>query len=441
MSFSSFVDRVVDLAARRPWRTLALVILGLALSVVVASRIELHSDLLELLPRDSPGFRAFEHQLGRVTQGASLIVVAESPSRDANEAFADALGQALERAAADRSGCTGNSPCTADLIAYVEAHAKDVLRFQKERGWLYLSRDELEQLDDELSLEVAKEAGIVESFDDEPAKATDGEKAHVETSIDKYEKRAEHALAKLGTFPSGHFETEDGTAIAVRVVSTSSGTGDSRGDALFARVTALVATLDPGHFDPRMKVGYAGDIPNALEEKESVASDAVGGTLLALGLILLGIVVFFRSAWAVVIVALPALVGVGAAYAFAELAYGYVNTTGAFLGAIILGNGINYPIVLLARYREFVATGQAPAEARRRAVRNAFRAELVGALVASIAYGSLTVTRFRGFTQFGTIGFVGMLLVWSASIVLVPTLVALLEHRRQRAPSSTSRLR
>ena len=73
--------------------------------------------------------------------------------------------------------------------------------------------------------------------------------------------------------------------------------------------------------------------------------------------------------------------------------YGYVNTTGAFLGAIILGNGINYPIVLLHRYREFRARGMAPEDARREAVLNAFRAELVGALVASIAYGSLVVTQ------------------------------------------------
>src|SRR4249920_2102588 len=78
-----------------------------------------------------------------------------------------------------------------------------------------------------------------------------------------------------------------------------------------------------------------------------------------------------------------------AAYSFAMWQYGYVNTTGAFLGAIILGNGINYPIVLLHRYREFRARGMEKEEARREAVLNAFRAELVGASVASIAYGSL----------------------------------------------------
>ena len=67
----------------------------------------------------------------------------------------------------------------------------------------------------------------------------------------------------------------------------------------------------------------------------------------------------------------------------------------------------------------------APDEARREAVWNAFRAELVGACVGSIAYGSLTATRFRGFNQFGWIGFVGMLLVWVSMIPCVPALLVL----------------
>jgi predicted exporter len=114
--------------------------------------------------------------------------------------------------------------------------------------------------------------------------------------------------------------------------------------------------------------------------------------------------------------------------------YGYVNTTGAFLGAIILGNGINYPIVLLHRYREFRARGMPSDVARREAVLNAFRAELVGACVAAIAYGSLVVTSFRGFVQFGVIGLVGMLLVWLSMIPCVPALLVVDEWIQSRVP-------
>jgi hypothetical protein len=147
------------------------------------------------------------------------------------------------------------------------------------------------------------------------------------------------------------------------------------------------------------------------------------------------VVFFYRSPWSLVIIGMPALFGASVGYAFAAVAYGYVNTVGAFLGAIIIGNGINYPIVLLSRYRDFSARGMPKEVARREAVLNAFRAELVGACVASIAYGSLTVTRFRGFSQFGTIGFVGMLAVWAAIVPLVPALVVLVERLQPHLPT------
>src|SRR5947207_8263563 len=75
-----------------------------------------------------------------------------------------------------------------------------------------------------------------------------------------------------------------------------------------------------------------------------------------------------------------------------------------------------------------------PEVARREAVINAFRAVLGGSLVAGIAYGSLAVTHFRGFNQFGVIGFVGMLLVWISMIPCVPALLVIDEWIQQRLP-------
>ena len=64
------------------------------------------------------------------------------------------------------------------------------------------------------------------------------------------------------------------------------------------------------------------------------------------------------------------MLGTLLAFAVAELAIGYLNSSTAFLGSIILGNGINYGIVLGARYRERAAAG---ASARRRRWRRRWR--------------------------------------------------------------------
>lgn len=427
------VGAIVDASGRHPFKVLALALCVLAATWFFAIQVlaNPHTDLRELLPRDSPGLKAFEHQLGRVGGGATLIVVAESPDRSQNERFIDDLSARLAAMAGDRAKKGG-----APLVAYVESGTKDVHAFFEANKWVYADQQDLEDAYQTLDHQIALRSGMVEDLEEDSGAAgsSGAERKEPALGLDAYRDRWQAKAHQHDDFPTGYFETEDGTMVGLRIVSSTTGMGDAGGDVLLADVERLVAEMRPGSYHPAMKTGFAGDIPNAAAEKESIVSEAAWASGIALVLIVAGVVWFYRSPWSLPIIALPALLGVGSAYAFAYFRFGYVNTTGMFLGAIILGNGINYPIVLLSRYREFRARGQAPADARREAVQNALRAELVGACVGSIAYGSLTVTQFRGFNQFGWIGFVGMLLVWVSMIPCVPALLVLVEALQDRLP-------
>jgi predicted RND superfamily exporter protein len=462
----ALVGTIVDASGRRPLVVLFLALCALAGTWPFALRVltHPHTDLRELLPTDSPGLKAFEHQLGRVGGGATLIVIAESPDRKANEKFIDDLSTRLDAMVAEQKKKGGPA-----LIAYVESGTKDVHRFFEDNKWLYADQKDLEDAYDTIDEQIAIRSGMVEDLGDDeddspsPSAATSpspSPSASASASapapprpstsapapgpaprkkpalgLDEYRARWEARAKEHDDFPTGYFETPDGTMIGLRIVSSTTGMGDSAGDSLLARVDRLVEAMAPASYQPQMRVGYAGDIPNVAAEKESIVSEAAWASAIAFVIIVAGVVWFYRSPWSLIVIALPALLGVGAAYAFAYVRFGYVNTTGMFLGAIILGNGINYPIVLLSRYREFRARGQEPAAARREAVQNALRAELVGACVASIAYGSLTVTQFRGFSQFGWIGLVGMLLVWVSMIPCVPALIVVIEWIQSRLPA------
>jgi hypothetical protein len=445
------VGRLVDLSGERPWTTVLVALAAIALCGLSASRLRLKTELRELLPRDSPDYQAYEKQAGRIGGGATLFVLAESGDQRANQRFIDALAARLARAQADRHACrqacqseTCRRGCGQELIRYVESDTKQVRAFFEAHQWLYASLEDLKAADEELDFRVATGTGLVEDLglDDEDAppvkaggKPAAGAQPKQRHSLAARAKELARVLAKkLGDYPTGYFETPDGRLVGLRIVSATTGMGDREGYQLLTEVTQLVEELHPKSFAPNLEVGFAGDIPNAVEEQQSLASEAVWVTALAAVLILGGVVFFYRSPWSLVIIGLPALFGASVGYAFAAVAYGYVNTVGAFLGAIIIGNGINYPIVLLSRYRDFSARGMPKEVARREAVLNAFRAELVGACVASIAYGSLTVTRFRGFSQFGTIGFVGMLAVWAAIVPLVPALVVIVERLQPHLP-------
>jgi hypothetical protein len=478
--FRRIVGGLVDAAGRQPIIVLVLSLLFMVGSWSYARKLELRSDFLELLPRDSAGFKAFEHQLGRVGGGATFLVVVESPDRAANERLVDDLGGALEKQAETRAQCIKackddacKATCGPDFISYVERGTKDLQSFFDHRQWLYATLPDLEEADNTLDHQIAIKSGLVTDLEapDEPhpppaapARAVDASapapvsapdasataptvdadaSAPADPNVrqptlgmDKFYDRWKSASKKYNDYPSGYFANDAGTVMVIRIVSNASGTGGYSGDLFLADMTKRVDEMRIREkYHPEMKVGFAGDIPNAVAEKESTVSEAAWASGAAFLLILAGIVVYYRSPWSLLVISVPALMGVGAAYAFATAAFGYVNTPGAFLGAIILGNGINYPIVLLSRYREFRARGMQKEEARREAVLNAFRAELVGASVASIAYGSLTITQFRGFSQFGTIGFVGMLLVWAAIVPVVPALIVTIEWIQERLPA------
>jgi uncharacterized protein len=443
------IGRIVDFSGSRPLLVLLLSLLCLALTWSYASHLELRSDFLELLPRDSPGFVAYEHQLGRVGGGGSLLVIAESPNVKANERFIDAVADQLDGWVEEQRACARACvaapdclrACGPPLIAYVERGTKDVRAFIDRDRWLYASEEDLESAYDRLDRQIAVRSGLVEGLDDDEGSGSDraqapagDKKAPSALGLGELRSELKSKYARMDEFPSGYFETPDGHQVGLRIVSQSTGTGDERGDRLLARVRQLTDKLDPRSFDEGMRVGLAGDIPNAAAEKQSLVSEAAWASALVLAVILGGVVFYYRSFWSIPVIVLPALLGVGFAYSFAMARFGYVNTTGAFLGAIIVGNGINYPIVLLSRYREFRARGLPPEKARRDAVWNAFRAELVGACVGSIAYGSLTITRFRGFNQFGLIGFIGMLLVWVTIIPCVPALISLQERLQTKMP-------
>ena len=436
------LSRIVEAAGAHPWWVLFVALVVLSGTGVYASRIELRTDILELLPRDSTAFKAYEKQRSRVRGEANLIVVVESPNRRSNELYIDELAKrlrALDAAAKACHAACGHdaaclSKCEPDAIGYLESDTKDLRRFFENNKWLYASRSDLEAIDQELDDRIHRASGLGPEEEDEPGQKPAADAGATAPKFAEMRKNADEHIRRFDQFPTGYFVTADGTKMGLRIVAKTAGTGDRASDRLLARVKEIAEAVKTDQSQASLRIGYAGDIPNIAAEKASIASEAASAVVLVLALVLAALALYFRSVWALPIIVLPALIGVSSAYAFAMWRFGYLNTSGAFLGAIILGNGINYPIVLLSRYKEFRARGVESELARKQAVLSAFRAELVGALVAAIAYGSLTITEFRGFTQFGTIGFVGMLLVWITMIPLVPAMLVLSERIQLRMP-------
>ncbi|MFN0246660.1 MAG: MMPL family transporter, partial [Kofleriaceae bacterium] len=183
------------------------------------------------------------------------------------------------------------------------------------------------------------------------------------------------------------------------------------------RLRAGVEAVSPG-----VRIGVAGGVSVSVVEHDAlVRGMTLSGVVTAVlvGLVLVG---FLRSLRLVVMAGVTLAVSTTIAFGVAAITVGQLNIATAFLGAIIAGNGINYGILLLARYQEERAREPAVA-ALASAIHATVRPTLVASLAASVAYGSLALTSFRGFADFALIGGVGMLVCWIGAFVLLPILI------------------
>jgi hypothetical protein len=226
----------------------------------------------------------------------------------------------------------------------------------------------------------------------------------------------------------GYYIGEGGKLGAI-VLRTPFESGDPRAFDLEKRILGLSREVNPASWDPSLSVHFTGSLVTSAEEHRAVTHDLAhvgrAGVLLILGVVFL----YFLRLRVLVAMVATILTGCLWSFAFAYARIGYLNSATGFLVSIIAGNGINFGILLMARYLEARTHEGLPAkEAVRLAMRATAEGTLAVALCASVAYGSLALTDFRGFRHFGVIGGVGMILCWIASYTLLPALLVLIER-------------
>jgi predicted RND superfamily exporter protein len=188
-----------------------------------------------------------------------------------------------------------------------------------------------------------------------------------------------------------------------------------------------------------MTAWVGGPVATAIATREAVERDILWVTVSCLLIVALSIGLYFRRLRALPLVATSGIIGTVMAFAIAKLTFGYVNSSTAFLGSIILGNGINYAIILMSRYEEYRAEGQATSVAMEHAIAGVTRGTGVAAVCASAAYATLMLTKFRGFYQFGLMAAFGVLFCWALTFTVLPAILFLMDRRPQNKNASSPR--
>jgi len=380
----------------------------------------LKSDLEELLPRKAPSVVAIDEMRARNSGLQYLGVVVDTGTPEnlkAGEKFLDDLSARIGKYPEDmvRSVRVG----TAKERAFVEKHAP-----------LYIDLEDLkkirERIETRRDFEVSHASGT--SLDeDEPPPPVD--MSDIEA---KYKGRV--AGNPNGTDRFSNAE-QHVTMLFVEVGGFSTGAEKAR--ALLDRVKHDVADLDATKYAPGMRVGYASDVAISVEELEALQADLSLASVLVI-LAVMGVIVAYYRWWRSIPVLIPPLL-LATVFAFAVASLPPFNITElnsntAFLGTIIIGNGINFSLILLARYREERGRNEGIERSLELALWGARPGTLAAALAAGASYASLIITEFRGFRQFGFIGGLGMLFSWGVGFLLIPSLLKVLDKEGRDTP-------
>jgi len=413
---TGFLEKLADFQTRRPFVILLLAAAVSVVSLFFVRDLGLDSRFIALLPENRPSVQDLDKVRDRVRGLSALTVAVQSPSHDIEgmRHYVRDLAKTLEALPADEIGIVDWN-----VGAYDD--------FVREHKHLYASLDLLERLQEALDerhdRERLKNNPFWIDFEE------DDERETVEDILDELEAESDRGEEKSEKFPDGYYQHEDGDVIALFVRSEIGSDANAAGR-IIERVQAEVDALDPTSYGPDLKVTLSGDVIIAEEEQQAIARELVLATTITVATVLLLIVLFFGRPRSVFLLGAGLVPAVLMTFAVADITVDSLNASTAFLGSIIIGNGVNPNIIWLSRYFEERRRGSEVRDSVLKTHRNTWLATMIASGAAALAYGSLMITDFRGFRDFGIIGGVGMVLCWVSAITVLPAAVAAYERFR-----------
>ncbi len=389
-----------------------------------ARTLTVDTDLANLLPERFPSVVAINRLREAVGAESTVDVAIASPSFEANRRFAEAL---LPAAMALRAGEDGEPYFT--RVDYTRD-----LRFLKENALYFATPDELDALGAYLDAQGRRIRRIAEGDDIE---ATD-ESPGVEGLFE--------ALG-LSEYPI----SEDSTVLALRFYPAGSQTNVGYIDALYRDLDSLIARLGPQRYHPAMEVTSAGRLLRQSVEVHAITDDVLSSFGAGVGTVLLLVVLYFlykslrarrgrghvlkraladvlRMPAMAAVLGVPLLMSLTWTGGVAAVAFGSLNLMTSTLGLVLFGLGIDYGIHFYARYTEERGAGRDVEAAIEATLTSTGPAIVVSALTTAASLFVLTLADFRGFSEFGWIGGIGILFAMVTMLLVLPALLNLAER-------------
>ena len=412
-------ERLVTWAHRRR----RLVLVGAALFVAVASaglpRLTFDPDVLRLLPRHGtavPAFRDYLQHFGTLDDLYVVFSTAEGHDirdyADDVDAWVEALRTAPELVRVDSGQIDGSRDWSwlADrqLLLFDSVRLPEALA-RLQPGGMPAALASTREL---LTLPSAEIAALVR---EDPLGLSE---------LLREQLGGSRSALQIGTSPDGYL-TPDGRRrlIIARPKRPPFDAEFSR--ALFARLDAITAerakviTSEEGEPRPPLQVTFAGGHRIALEAEAVVKRESLVNGLGSLALILPLLFLIFRSAWLVLVGALPSSLSL-------LVVLGLLGFTGATLSAaatgasaMLFGLGVDGVVLLYVTHRLALAEGQSPEQAIR-GLAGPSSSMLLGMWTTAATFLGLVVVDFPSLEQLGLLIGSSMIVCGVLTLLMVP---------------------
>lgn len=395
------LGRIAVACFRHGVRTLLVVAALAGIAAVGASRLKLDPDLSELLPPWYDSVENLEALRKRFGGIGNVVVVARGGTPEARRAFADAIAPELERMPS---------------VQYVDARRPN--EFFEKRALYFVEKKDLEAVRDRLEARLKHEVERAQlDLDDEKPPPVE---------LGDIRERYENKLREVaGAGPAKGSYYENGNEIAIFAHPTDLASNLEFSRRVVADVEHVIERVSPKKFDAGLTVELTGRYKKRVDLERVLVRDLAFTGSLAFALVLAYVAVHFRRLSAVLLVMAPLLVGLELIYGLAGFGFGTLNILTAFIGAILLGIGIDNGIHMLGRYDEARRDGAEPERAVSIALADAGRVSVAAAVTTASAFACLALSDFRAFREFGLLTAGGMLFVLAAYVTLLPALLGI----------------
>jgi len=369
------------------------------ISIFFVKDLGLKTDIADLLPKSYQSVKTLDEIKAKVGGVGSLIVALEGAEYDKLTKAIAVLAGEIEKS---------------NLVRNVE-YQRD-LQFVEDNKLMFAKHHQLETV----------KSTIEEKIADEKLKLSGLYMDLFEDDSEKSDKGFEQIRKKQEIF----FTNDDKSIVAMKVYPSGTQSQLSFVRKLFAEVQEVIDRVNLDSISPGINVMYGGGYKSSIEENSTVLEDVRFNFLTTIPAIILFVTFYFFQPGGFAFIFLPLAMSICWTFGLTEIVYDDLNAITAFLFIILFGLGIDYGIHSFARYLEARRDGLDIANAIDKTVLKTGRGIFTSALTTSVAFSTLLLNDFKGFSQFGFICGFGVVNAYLAMTIVFPAFLTFFDKMK-----------